>query len=96
MAIQSEEKFMANFADVPEGWGAMSEANNMGDAKIMWDPNDPASVAVAEAAFNEATKGEKKMVAYDVDETGQKTGGIIRTFDKALARLILMPQSAAG
>jgi hypothetical protein len=95
MTILSEDKFTKEFADVPEGWGCMAEANNMGDTKIMWDPNDPASVAVAEAAFNEAIK-KKKMVAYDVDETGQKTGGIIRTFDKALARLILMPQVVAG
>lgn len=96
MTVLSDDKLAKAFADVPEGWGAMAEASNIGDTKVMWDPNDEASVRAAKAAFDEATTGQKKMVAYNVDDTGQKTDAIIKQFDKNLGRLILMPQTEGG
>jgi hypothetical protein len=96
MTVLSDEKLAKAFADVPEGWGAMAEANNIGDTKVMWDPNDDASVSAAKAAFDDATRGKKRMVAYNVDDTGQKTDAIVKEFDPALGRMILMPQIQGG
>jgi hypothetical protein len=63
----------------PRAGDAMAEANNIGDTKVMWDPNDRRlGRRGSKAAFDEATRGKKRMVAYDVDDTGQKTGGIVQ------------------
>lgn len=69
--------------------------NATGDNRIMWDPENRASVAVAKAAFKEGKKG--KMLAYSVDpDTGGRTGEVISEFDETLGKIIMIKQTQGG
>lgn len=69
--------------------------DSTGDTRIMWDPRNKEEVSVAESAFNAAKA--KGMVAYTVDaNTGEKTGEVIRKFDKKAGKIIMAPQLVGG
>lgn len=65
-----------------------------GDTRVMWDPADPASVEIAKKAFDEAK--DRKFLAYEVGAQGERTGTVIRTFNKDLGKVIMVPQMAGG
>ena len=47
-------------------------ADATGDTRLMWDPRDKDEVKAAKEAFDKAKA--KGMLAYSVDEKGEKTG----------------------
>ena len=64
-----------------------------GDTKIMWDPDDEVSAAIAEAAFEAAQK--KGYMAYAVEGNGD-SGEVITKFDAEEGRMIIMKPPMAG
>jgi hypothetical protein len=69
--------------------------DHTGDTRIMWDPRNKDEVDTAKAAFDAAKK--KGMIAYKVDATtGEKTGEVIREFDKKAGKIIMAPQLVGG
>lgn len=64
-----------------------------GDTRIMWDPRNRDEVDAAKAAFDAAKK--KGMLAYSVDESGDK-GEVIRDFDKHAGKIIMARQTQGG
>jgi hypothetical protein len=77
-----------------EGKGLLSIADVTGDTRIMWDPRDADEVKVAKEAFDKAKK--KGMLAYAVDEKGEKTGTVIREFDPSQSKIIMTKQLVGG
>jgi hypothetical protein len=74
---------------------ALHITDTTGDTKVMWDPGNADEVAAAKAAFDAAKK--KKMLAYAVDpDTGGQTGEVIREFDPARGKIIMVRQTAGG
>ena len=65
----------------------LSIADATGDTRLMWDPRDADEVKVAKEAFDKAKK--KGMLAYSVDEKGEKTGQVIREFDPTLSKIVM-------
>jgi hypothetical protein len=72
----------------------LSIADPSGDARLMWDPRDKDEVKVAKEAFDKAKA--KGMLAYSVDEKGEKTGTVIREFDPTLAKIVMTKQLVGG
>ena len=72
----------------------LSVPDSGGDARIMWDPRDSDEVKVARNAFDAAKK--KGMLAYAVDEKGDKTGEVIREFDPSRSKIIMTKQLQGG
>ncbi len=66
-----------------------------GDTRILWDARDKDETAAAKAAFDAAKK--KGMLAYKVnDETGERTGEVIREFDPKAGKIIMVRQTRGG
>ena len=86
--------------EVPEGHGLMSGLNNSGDARIMWDRNNPDEVRAAREAFESLTKPKSKggrgHVAYKAEGKNGERGEVIRKFDPEAERIILVPQIVGG
>lgn len=87
MTTQIEEKtnVTKNTLHIPD---------HTGDARIMWDPRDADEVKIAKAAFKRAQ--EKGMIAYAVDPQGESTGEVIREFDPARGKIIMVKQLVGG
>ncbi len=69
--------------------------DHTGDTRIMWDPRDEDEIDAARAAFNAAKA--RGMVAYAVGEGGNpNTGEVIRDFDPAKGKIIMMKQLVGG
>lgn len=75
--------------------GTMSEMNEKGDAKIMWNKDEPAEVEVARAAFDKLT-GYHRYAAFHVKGREGKPAGPMAEFDADAERIILVPQLAGG
>lgn len=72
----------------------MSEINESGDTKIMWDADNEEEVQAAREMFNKlVTHG--RHAAFAVKRTGGK-GGRIREFDPEAEKIILVPQIVGG
>lgn len=66
-----------------------------GDTRLMWDPANKDEVAAAKAAFDAAKS--RGMLAYSVDpDSGERTGTVIRDFDKKAGKIIMVRQAAGG
>lgn len=65
-----------------------------GDTRIMWDPANRDEVRTAKAAFDEAKK--RGMLAYAVTPGGEQSGEVIRDFDPARGKIIMVRQTAGG
>ena len=65
----------------------------LGDLKIMWDPDDDDQTELAKKNFIAAKK--KKMVAYSVKKDGTK-GKIISEFDPEAEAIIMAPPLVGG
>jgi len=72
----------------------LSIADPTGDTRLMWDPRDKDEVKVAKEAFEKAKS--KGMLAYAVDEKGDKTGEVIREFDPSRSKIIMTKQLVGG
>lgn len=72
----------------------LSIADATGDTRLMWDPRDKDEVKVAKEAFEKAKS--KGMLAYSVDEKGEKTGSVIREFDPTLSKIVMTKQLVGG
>ena len=69
--------------------------DSTGDTRILWDPRNKDEVATAEAAFDAAKA--KGMLAFRVDDTtGEKTGEVIRRFDKKAGKIVMVRQTQGG
>jgi hypothetical protein len=80
---------------VPPGkTGIMHELCSRGDVPVMWDRNEPDEVAVARKTFQEAKK--KGMIAYRAEGKDGHRGEVIRDFDPAAERIILVRQHQGG
>lgn len=64
-----------------------------GDTRIMWDPERPAEVEAARAAFDRLLR--EGYTAYTVTDDGER-GRRVDTFDPALQALILVPRIVGG
>lgn len=64
-----------------------------GDTRIMWDPERPAEVEAAGAAFDRLMR--EGYTAYAVTDDGER-GRRVDTFDPALQALILVPRIVGG
>lgn len=74
--------------------GELACLDQTGDTKCMWDKNNSAEVAAAQAQFDSLKK--QGFAAYKaVGEKGTK-GELIREFDKDLERIIMVPPMAGG
>lgn len=73
--------------------GEMRMMGRMGDEPILWDANDPASVAVAVAKFEDAKKRNCMFFRQLPDGT---QGERIYAFDPHAERIIVTPQMAGG
>lgn len=67
--------------------------NHEGDAVTRWDPNRPDEVEVARAMFDSLKK--KGYLAYTVTD-GDARGEVIRSFDPALGKIMMMRQPVGG
>lgn len=65
-----------------------------GDTRIMWDPANADEVATARAAFDKAKK--RGMLAYAVTPQGDTSGEVIREFDPARGKIIMIRQTQGG
>lgn len=65
-----------------------------GDIRLMWDPRDRDEVKAAKEAFDKAKK--KGMLAYAVDDKGEKSGEVIREFDPTRSKIIMTKQLVGG
>ncbi len=74
--------------------GVMSEINESGDTKVIWDRNNPDEVDAARATFDRLTKS-RRFAAFNVKPGGDK-GGPMQTFDPDSERIILVPQLRGG
>lgn len=81
-------------AATPIYTGIMSELNESGDTKVIWDRNNPDEVAAARATFDALAK-TKRYLAYKVKEGGDQ-GEQIRAFDPNAERIILVPPMVGG
>lgn len=73
--------------------GTLEVLDSSGDTKITWRSDDPVSVAVARAAFNEARN--RGATVYAMDDAGAK-GGRVSEFDPEAERLVAVPQLQGG
>ena len=74
--------------------GMMSEMNEKGDTKVIWDASNDEEVANAKATFDRLTKN-RKFAAFNVGRTGKK-GVPMKEFDPDAEKIILVPQLAGG
>jgi len=70
----------------PETGSVLCVLDESGDSRFMWDKDDPAQIAKAQAKFNEM-KG-KGYVAYRVNKKGGM-GEVIAAFDPNDERVIM-------
>lgn len=82
------------FGAVPKGRNAMAVMGERGDTKISWDPRVPAEVEAARRQFEFLTK-EKRYAAFKMTVSGERDA-MIREFDPAAERIILVPQMQGG
>lgn len=64
-----------------------------GDTRIEWDPDVPAEVAAARAAYDAAK--DKRYLAYRTRADGSR-GEIMREFDPTAERIVMSPQLQGG
>jgi hypothetical protein len=83
-----------NVGSEDDGRHLLSIPDITGDTRLMWDPRDKDEVKVAKEAFDKAKK--KGMLAYAVDEKGEKTGEVIREFDPTRTKIIMTKQLVGG
>lgn len=73
--------------------GMMSEMNEKGDTKVVWNADNADEVATAREAFEKLTK--KGFAAFTVKRGGEQ-GDRIHTFDPSAEKIILVPQLRGG
>ena len=66
----------------------------LGDLKIIWDPNNQEEVAAARKAFDELRA--KKYMAWDVKEKGKKGDNEVKAFNPELEKMIMTPPVQKG
>jgi len=71
----------------------LSVPDTSGHTEIKWDPNIPAEVENARAAFTRM-KGEHKYLAYRVN--ADRSRDLLREFDPAATEIVMMPQTQGG
>lgn len=64
-----------------------------GDFKVVWDPNNNAEVAAAQASFDKLRR--EGMCGYSVEKSGEK-GKVVTTFDPKLQAIIMAPPIVGG
>jgi hypothetical protein len=105
MSCKKESAFMPSiYLDVFEdpvtqddpNWATCHEMAVLGaegDTRIMWDPERPAEVEAARAAFDRLIR--EGYTAYSVTDDGER-GRRVDSFDPALQALILVPRIVGG
>lgn len=81
--------------EVPEGHGLMSTLDKSGDVRHMWDRNNEDEVDAARALFDRLT-GDGGHIAYRAVGKKGTQGEVIREFDPAAERIILVRQLVGG
>lgn len=66
---------------------------NLGDFKLVWDPDNADEVALARKSFDDAKK--KGMAIYRVKKTGEKAD-VVTAFDEDAKALICAPMVQGG
>lgn len=74
--------------------GEMRVLDSTGDTKIIWDPDNDDEVDAAKSQF-EILK-EKGFSIFKVGKDHEKTGGKLKSFPKAAAKLIAVPALVGG
>ena len=80
---------------VPEGHGLMCTLDTSGDVRHMWDSGNEDEVEAARALFNRLTKDGGHIAYKAVGKRGAQ-GEVIREFDPAAERIILVKQLVGG
>lgn len=78
----------------PGTHGMMEVMDGTGDTKSIWDPENEAEVAAAEAQYNVLTK--KGYRAFTVTGKDGEQGEQMDKFDPKAGRMIMIPQMAGG
>jgi hypothetical protein len=78
-------------AAAPEITGTISEMNETGDSKLTWDKNKPAEVEAARTLFT--TLRGRGYMAYSKRGENRE---LIRAFDPALEKIVMVPQTVGG
>lgn len=73
----------------------MSELNESGDTRVMWDSANADEVAAAKATFDRLTK-DGKYAAFRAEGKEGKQGGKMNAFEPDAERIILVPQLRGG
>lgn len=73
--------------------GMMSELNETGDTKTVWDKDNEEEVEEARAQFDRLTK--KGFKAFKVDKRGDQ-GEQMKRFDPNAEKIIFVPQYQGG
>lgn len=80
---------------VPDGkTGILHELCKKGDVPVMWNKDEPDEVAVARKAFDDARKAG--FMAYKAEGKDGHRGEVIKRFDPAAERIILVKQHQGG
>lgn len=72
----------------------MSELNESGDTRILWDEENEDEVAAAKAMFDDLVK-KKKYAAFHVKKNGD-AGERMSAFDASAEKIILVKPLAGG
>lgn len=79
---------------VPEGHGLMSTLGKTGDVRHTWDKNSEDEAAAARTLFEDLTG--KGYLAYKAKGRRGTQGELIREFDPAAERIILVRPPVGG
>lgn len=74
--------------------GVMHELDATGDQRVMWDRTVKDEVDAAQATFDALRK--KGYLAYRAEGKKGEQGELIRSFDPAAERIIMVKPSAGG
>ncbi len=78
----------------PNAHALMEVMDGSGDTKSIWDPENEAEVAAAEAQYNVLTK--KGYKAFRVTGKDGDQGERMHKFDPKAGRMIMIPQMSGG
>lgn len=74
------------------GLHEMNIMDRTGHTSINWNPNNPAEVATAEAAFDTMTEQGYRAFRMDGDNQGKR----LDEFDRTAAKIMFVPQLRGG
>jgi hypothetical protein len=95
MSEQQTQVTDVSLDEVPEGHGVMSMLTpRHGDLRVMWDRNNSEEVSAARSTFDRMIS--EGHVAYQAVGKKGEQGEVMRTFDPAAERIIMVKQNRGG